>query len=73
MEITTKHCHEFFMLMWVHHIIALHWGNVLVKRGEEKIIILRKILFVLSKKKAADSNIRMKHINDSCYMDIPYV
>ena len=34
MEIIEKHCHELVMFMWIHHIIALSWSNVSVRRGD---------------------------------------
>ena len=33
-SITTKHCHELVMMMWVNRIISIHWENKEVSEGQ---------------------------------------
>ena len=70
-DVSSKDGHELVMLMWVHQIIKIHRSDQSLKRGDGK--NTKRDIVCSFEKKSSDSNIRMNHRDDMCWIGIPYV
>lgn len=68
--ISAADCHHLGMVMWVHHILKIHWTDSLIKKNDVK---LKKDIVCLFEKKEAEAGIRMNHRDDTCWSKIPHI
>ena len=58
MEISVTDYHELIMLIWIHHILNIHWSDSSIKKTDTKV---KKDIVCSFEKKEAGADIQMNH------------